>query len=104
MARQHKRQQRINKLTRYVIKIDDDQAYVFTFKEGKLFNQVKREMRKVAKSLGYTPYELFTTLKFYELLTKPEVQQYMKEVRDLEKAEEERSCSSGEAVTCQAER
>lgn len=103
MARQHKRQQRINKLTRYVIKIDDGQAYVFTFKEGKLFNQVKREMRKVAKALGYTPYELFTTLKFYELLTKPEVKQYMQEVRDLEKAEEERSSSSGEAVTCQAE-
>ena len=103
MARQHKRQQRINKLTRYVIKIDDEQAYVFTFQTGKLFNQVKREMRKVAKSFGYTPYELFTALGFYELLTKPEVQQYMQEVRDLEKVEEERSRSGSDTTTGEAE-
>ncbi|CAM0104009.1 hypothetical protein VPH526E571_0034 [Vibrio phage 526E57-1] len=103
MSRQHKRQQKITKLTRYVIKIDDNQAYVFTFQPGKLFNQVKREMRKVAKALGYTPYELFTGLEFYELLTKPEVKRYMQEVRDLEKAEEKRSSSCSETDSCSTE-
>ena len=103
MSRSSKRQQRINKLTRYVIKIDDEQAYTFTFQPGRLFNQVKREMRKVAKQFGYTPYELFTVLKFYELLTKPEIKRYMKEVLEIEEAEEKRSSSCSETDSCSTE-
>jgi hypothetical protein len=91
--RAHKRQRKVTKLTRYVIKIDDEHGYLFTFKVGTLFNKIKREMRKVAKRMGYTPYELFTQLEFFELLTKPEIEAYYKEIRD-EETQEERAASS----------
>ena len=63
-------------LTRYIIKIDDDQAYVFTFKEGTLLNRVKKEMRKVAKALGYRPVELFNrrAMNLEHLLIKSEIE------------------------------
>jgi hypothetical protein len=91
--RAHKRQRKVQALTRYVIKIDEDVGFVFTFKAGTLFNRIKRVMRQVAKELGYTPYELFTQLEFFELLTKPELEKYYKEIRD-EETEEERATSS----------
>jgi hypothetical protein len=56
--RAHKRQRKVQALTRYVIKIDEEQAYVFTFKAGTLFNKIKREMRKVAKVIHLTSYSL----------------------------------------------
>ena len=96
--RAHKRQRKVQALTRYVIKMDEEVAYVFTFKIGTLFNKVKREMRKVAKELGYTPYELFTELKFYELLTKPEIETLYKEIRN-EETQAERSGSSSETTS-----
>ena len=96
--RAHKRQRKVQALTRYVIKIDAEQAYVFTFKAGTLFNKIKREMRKVAKRFGYTPYELFTQLEFFELLTKPELETFYKEIRD-EETKAERSGSGSETAT-----
>ena len=63
-------------LTRYIIKIDDDQAYVFTFKEGTLLNRVKKEMRKVAKAFGYKPVELYNrrAMNLEHLLIKSEIE------------------------------
>jgi hypothetical protein len=96
--RAHKRQRKVQTLTRYVIKIDEEQAYVFTFKAGTLFNKIKREMRKVAQRFGYTPYELFTQLEFFELLTKPEIEAYYKEIRN-EEIEAERSATGSETTS-----
>ena len=93
-------------LTRYIIKIDDDQAYVFTFKEGTLLNRVKKEMRKVAKAFGYKPVELFNrgAMNLEHLLIKSEIEliEQLEQVIN-EEAEEKRSSTCSETDSCSTE-